>query len=486
MRLLSKEKTISVYFGQYVPYHLWHFILNTLSNIEQDIAIDLYCDQWDYSDLAKIIESNYFNIRLHDIELNYHFHLRRFIFIFTSLKYIRKSISLFLNKTIVNDDYSIAIWEIACVSLPKNRIRPNIFELFKANYSVYVESIRSKCLLRLNLDLYILGHKVYASRVLWLNLKLNNKKILMWCGLNFLMHSNLCEERLPFLIPRNKMNCIYSGKYFDNSLKYWNERINGKVLYKEALKALNVRSSSLVYRYPKKVLLLHVFRDSPFFALDQKRVFNDYFDWCIFTLKYIYESGENWAIRLHPSAKDWGEDQKDVLSSILRKLGFKISDNMLIDDGLVSNDFIFKNCELIVTYQGSAAIEALAYGKKVISISGYREVISQEPFLFIIPNSVNEYLELISSSSFTIFNATSYEQEIGIKLLYAKEVLLSLSKYTSITGALRGQLNSISEEIEKGLELRCSDMTNDFIAFIKENFEKETSSIFPVFLANDE
>ena len=68
------------------------------------------------------------------------------------------------------------------------------------------------------------------------------------------------------------------------------------------------------------MIFLHVFKDSPYSCIDKKRIFGDYFDWFVSTLRIIGSPNEEWQIRIHPSSKKWGEDQKKL--SIIQKIFF--------------------------------------------------------------------------------------------------------------------------------------------------------------------
>ena len=66
--------------------------------------------------------------------------------------------------------------------------------------------------------------------------------------------------------------------------------------------------------------MLHVFRDSPFFILDQKRIFSDYIDWIVNTLIILKETNEQWIIRPHPSRQLWGEDSSKFFFKIYNQV----------------------------------------------------------------------------------------------------------------------------------------------------------------------
>ena len=122
---------------------------------------------------------------------------------------------------------------------------------------------------------------------------------------------------------------------------------------------------------PKKnVIFLHVFKDSPYSCIDKKRIFGDYFDWFVSTLRIIGESNEEWQIRIHPSSKKWGEDPKKIIN-YTKKFFFdgKFPKNIEFINQKLSNLKSFKSAKRVVTFSGHAHIEAACFGIRPIIIS---------------------------------------------------------------------------------------------------------------------
>ena len=65
------------------------------------------------------------------------------------------------------------------------------------------------------------------------------------------------------------------------------------------------------------MLMLHIFKDSPYGLIDKKRIFSDYTDWLNYTLKIISESDETWGIKFHPSALRWGENSYKIFHEFI-------------------------------------------------------------------------------------------------------------------------------------------------------------------------
>ena len=68
--------------------------------------------------------------------------------------------------------------------------------------------------------------------------------------------------------------------------------MRGKAKYLEAKIASKIRNKDKNYKRLKKtnVLMLHIFKDSPFTNIDRNRIFADYYIWVVETLKIISKS----------------------------------------------------------------------------------------------------------------------------------------------------------------------------------------------------
>ena len=71
-------------------------------------------------------------------------------------------------------------------------------------------------------------------------------------------------------------------------------------------------------------------------------------------MSILKNSKVNWAIRLHPNAKRWGENQFTVISKLIGD----IPKNIILDDNLISNNNMFQNCRRVVTYSGTSHLES--------------------------------------------------------------------------------------------------------------------------------
>ena len=175
-------------------------------------------------------------------------------------------------------------------------------------------------------------------------------------------------------------------------------------------------------------IFLHIFRDSPFNIIDKTRIFDDYFHWFIETIRIINNSQENWYIKLHPSHILWGENQRQIIDTILKKNKINLNKNIKIESIKLSNQEIFKHAKRIVTFSGTPHLEVAAYGIKPIVISK-NTLESFDNSKVHKPKSLNEYKRLLlKNSSSKIFKLNRESKLIARKLLYFRENISSLKE----------------------------------------------------------
>ena len=116
--------------------------------------------------------------------------------------------------------------------------------------------------------------------------------------------------------------------------------------------------------------MLHIFKDSPFENIDRDRIFSDYYNWVLETLKILKYSKENWVIRAHPSAQRWGENQKQIIFRMFKKVfGTHQPKNIKFEENLKSNIDQYRITKRLVTFSGNSHLEAACFGIKPIVIS---------------------------------------------------------------------------------------------------------------------
>ena len=182
---------------------------------------------------------------------------------------------------------------------------------------------------------------------------------------------------------------IISNKKIDN---YWKKFLIGESKYLEARIAGSIKTKKKIDRiHPVNVVMLHVFRDSPFTTIDRTRIFSDYYNWVFETLRIISKSKEYWIIRKHPSADRWGENQKKIIDQIFYKVLKKdVPKNIIFEDNERSNISQFKSAKRVVTFCGNSHLEAGCFGIKPIIIAETTQC-NFDSNLFFKPKTIKQY-----------------------------------------------------------------------------------------------
>lgn len=271
-----------------------------------------------------------------------------------------------------------------------------------------------------------LGHSVYHSRVALALLRKNNIKTVIQAN------------SILFFIPKHKdihFSFLKFDQYPFNQIKlkkkiidsYWLKRIKGKGNYKDAnmaFKKINKNKNKNLY---ENFIFLHVFKDSPFHYIDNKRIFKDYHEWISKTLSIISNSNDKWVLKMHPSYLRWGENQKKIVSDLINKNYRGDKKNLIVDDKM-SNIEIFKNSKKIITFNGTMHLEAASFGKKPIvitdvSLSEYDKSLVKKP------SNINEYKNLIFNNDLDFFKIKNEKKkDLAKKLIFIRENVFPIKK----------------------------------------------------------
>ena len=95
-----------------------------------------------------------------------------------------------------------------------------------------------------------------------------------------------------------KKKSLGKGDYYDSNLSFKKKKINDKV---------------------ENIVMLHIFRDSPFIHLDRKRIFLNYIEWIDKTIKILKKSKNDWYFKIHPNSKKMGRKSDNSLKKIDKK-----------------------------------------------------------------------------------------------------------------------------------------------------------------------
>tara|TARA_B110000027_G_C16117157_1_gene300748 strand:+ start:1141 stop:2625 length:1485 start_codon:yes stop_codon:yes gene_type:complete len=292
-----------------------------------------------------------------------------------------------------------------------------------------------------------LGHTVYTSRTLFAFLREKKIKIFTQAAFNLHYQPKL-QDNSWLKISKKKLHISRKKIKFKIVSNYFNRRAVGKGNYLDSQVAIN-QKKKVKKLNNFNVLFLHVFKDSPYNVIDKDRIFTDYFEWIIETLKIIKNSKQLWVIRIHPSSKRWGEDQLKTLKEIF-KFSFKntlIPKNIIIDKGIYSNNFLINKSNKILTFNGSVQLESACYGKKAITISSNIKEVDES--LNICPKSIEEYKKLLLLDQ-NIFMKISKISDLKIRvskyILFIRENLHYLKKDLNASEIYRGDSNKLRDK----------------------------------------
>jgi len=285
-------------------------------------------------------------------------------------------------------------------------------------------------------DILIMGHMVYRSRACLAYIRQTK-------NLTIIQHVGHYLYRLPsdkdlYFGEKHIHRCLsgyFSGdsKQLLNASNYWENRTNTG--------GDNSDLKAVISTYSKEhaefdcqplapnYIFLHVFRDSPFHFIDKNRLFVDYVDWIRTTLNIIRMSSSQWALKIHPSASLWGEDQYLIINKLLA--GSKSSGNIIIDNRSLPSIAYLDKLNKVITYNGTVALEAIALDLKPIVIQSgpWSDYLSDYCYA---PHSLNQYKKLLldhSSSDFRISESLDLShKDIAKLILYARERYYRLSQ----------------------------------------------------------
>ena len=378
--------------------------------------------------------------------------LLKIISIIFSLDKIYKFFILIYRKKIklswYDNQIAHSIWDAACSKMNDHQIKPNILQILLSTISSVISINQTDKINKIFKIRYaILGHSVYKYRAVIAGFR--KKKIQIFCHANYVIYkqkkkdTNWSQYNINFF---KKLKKVIDTKEVD---RYWNLRKKGFSDYEDARIASRIRNK--IKKYPKNVILLHIFKDSPFNYIDQNRIFYDYFEWISCTLKILEKSNEMWALRIHPNAKRWGENQLLILKNLIN-INLKNKRNIIIDNNLVSNNFVFTNSKRIVTYSGTSHLESSCYGIKPIMIcKSTLEALDKKYVLK--PKNINEYENLLlGKQRKNFFKQDDDAIKASKRLLYIREKVVTLKNDLGGLNIYRGDSEQIKLMEKKNIE----------------------------------
>jgi len=323
-----------------------------------------------------------------------------------------------------------AVWDTSMLTGTDGKLSLSFVHIIRTSLFILYSFQTSLSLCKYwNISAAFMGHSCYSARAFMTGFREKGVDIYVDSAhrLIKLQSHELYKDNL--FISKRQSNLILSK--LDKSVigEFWERRKAGFSYLHEARTTIHsFNSNALSAPTYDNIIFMHVFRDSPFFVVDTERIFFDYVQWISATINILRESGDIWLLKPHPSAPKWGENQMLWLNSIVKKAcnGFMPS-NIIIDPS-PSSLSLYSAAKRIVTFNGTAHIEAACWGIKPIVIS---EVLlsSHSARLAFKPSTYDEYVHLLlSSSNSASFSLSESDMEYCRSLLFLIEEVCSFDR----------------------------------------------------------
>jgi hypothetical protein len=350
-----------------------------------------------------------------------------------------------------------AVWDTSLLMCKDNETEPNYLVKFFASFKCIYSYFLAKKLTDFGVSEVFLGHSVYNYRCMLAYFR--ERKIPVISQASFNLHKQKIKTDFHWSEISKKNFLKFKKKIsFEIVNKYFRRRNIGKGNYLDSVNATKKKINNLNEKY--NIIFLHVFKDSPFNCIDRGRIFADYYHWIEETLLHVKSSNEKWLLRLHPSHKKWGENQLQILNSIIRNIyKSKLPNNIFIEKNKFSNIELFKNAQKIITFNGTVELEAACFGLKPIVISSQLLQKIDKSMVFK-PKTRKEYFDLINTpitnnktSSFFKLDKNSIEKAklllfIRENVFYIKKILCATEMYRKDSDFKKNKnFNMISKNI---------------------------------------
>jgi hypothetical protein len=341
-----------------------------------------------------------------------------------------------------------AVWDEARRSAPDGKLLLSFLGKWISAIRVLLSADEARSLVkRYQVASAFLGHTVYTSRALLAEFGRS--------GIDVFAHANGVLYRTPR---------EYDSSWSVMSRKGW-EHLFGFVdqhsleasrfsrmgpkgsLEETGLETLEGEDD--LSRSGPNAIFLHVFRDSPFNHIDEDRIFVDYVDWVVQTLRIISNSKECWVIKKHPSAGKWGEDQDKWLDSITNEVfgpaGLPSHITIIGDESEYVS--LIATAKRIVTFSGTVHLEAAALGTRPIVICDVT-MTAVEPSALAKPRNLKDYESLLTDPlNPNLLELPEETMKIARTLLYCLDNALTLNNDIGVFHVYRGDSKSTFDEL---------------------------------------
>ncbi len=427
---------------------------------------------------SKFYRNEYFKKNLKKFEI---VEQKKAISFFFRNKYIRFSVVFFrafiyalkinrsdiLKKTsFFKSEFDHAVWD-TCLNSSLNYLNPNIYIKILSSVKTFEISLLAKLLKKHDLKAVFLNHSCYFYRAMLSEFR-KQKKIELYGQADFNFHNHDArKDSNPTMLKKNFVKFLKNKVPQEEINNYWQKRVKGFSIYESANDAHQNIKNIRNFEVPNNILMLHVFRDSSYGYLDKKRIFVDYADWLIYTLKVIENSNELWGIKFHPISKRWGENSHKIFQEFINDLfNGKLPKNFKLINDEVSNYKIMQKCKRLVTFWGTCHIESASFGLKPITIRETQLSFFDKNLVFK-PRTYKSYKNLLTTKKMKIFKMDKKQISISRFLLYLRENVLNFVKDTNQHAITRGDsLKYVNKNLIKNIK-----NINQYKNFLEENGE---------------
>ncbi len=359
-----------------------------------------------------------------------------------------------------------AVWDTAAniSQNPKQFIYPGFINKFYSSIKNFETKLIAKYLMKNNLSAVFLNHCVYFYRTLLSEFR-KEKKTKTFIQANFtVFKQNKISDNNENILSKSILLKLKKKISLRDVENYWKKRISGDSVYSLANDASNIKMSNK-QSIPNNVLMLHIFKDSPYSIIDKKRVFSDYVDWLKFTLKVISKSDEIWGIKFHPSAYRWGEDSQKIFNEFISEIfNSKIPKNFFLINNEFSNYEIFKKTKRIVTFWGTCHLESAAFGIRPIIIRDV-QLSAFDMRSVIKPKNLKYYKSMLLTKNYNEFRLSKKQVYNAKYLIFIREKVLNFINDIDQHWIMRGDTQKY---INKNFKKTIKNITK-YDKFLREN-----------------
>ena len=321
-------------------------------------------------------------------------------FIFFISFFVNRSLLLSKKHSWFKNQFFHSIWDTCIIfnkrSLNKFEMKSRIITALQLSQKI----LDINDLLKNNTHYAIIQHTVYADRFLFSLLRKKNIETYVQTK-HVLIKQDLKKDFGFKYLDKNIFKDSYNNISKQKIALYWKNILKGKSKYLEARIAGNIKTIKTNTFFDKKenVIMLHIFKDSPFTNIDRSRIYSDYYIWVLETLKIIKDSNEKWIIRKHPSSDRWGENQSEIIEKLFKKVfGKNVPKHITYEDNMKSNLNQFRIAKRVVTFSGNSHLEASCFGIRPIIISN-TTLCNFDKSFFYKPKSIQQYRKLLLSGN---------------------------------------------------------------------------------------